>query len=100
MIYSCQLLKVTAVRSHTHYLVLNPYKPLVAQALLPIGHLSSMCEMPRSTPFMKALLQFKGLDFFFRKIVRDRGRSITILGKEIAKFAATGGALAEEKKHC
>jgi alkylation response protein AidB-like acyl-CoA dehydrogenase len=40
----------------------------------------------------------QGLDFFFRKIVRDRGRSITILGKEIAKFAATGGALAEEKK--
>jgi len=40
----------------------------------------------------------QGLDFFFRKIVRDRGRSITILGKEIAKFAATGGALAEEKQ--
>jgi len=40
----------------------------------------------------------QGLDFFFRKIVRDRGRSITILGKEIAKFAATGGDLAEEKK--
>jgi len=40
----------------------------------------------------------QGLDFFFRKIVRDRGRSITILGKEIAKFAATGGSLAEEKK--
>ena len=40
----------------------------------------------------------QGLDFFFRKIVRDRGRSITILGKEIAKFAATGGALADEKK--
>ncbi len=40
----------------------------------------------------------QGLDFFFRKIVRDRGRSITILGKEIAKFAATGGALTEEKK--
>jgi alkylation response protein AidB-like acyl-CoA dehydrogenase len=32
----------------------------------------------------------QGLDFFFRKI--------TILGKEIAKFATTGGALAEEKK--
>ena len=40
----------------------------------------------------------QGLDFFFRKIVRDRGRSITIIGKEIAKFAATGGALVEEKK--
>ena len=40
----------------------------------------------------------QGLDFFFRKIVRDRGRSITILGKEIGKFATTGGDLAEEKK--
>jgi alkylation response protein AidB-like acyl-CoA dehydrogenase len=40
----------------------------------------------------------QGLDFFFRKIVRDRGRSITILGKEIAKFASAGGNLPEEKK--
>jgi alkylation response protein AidB-like acyl-CoA dehydrogenase len=40
----------------------------------------------------------QGLDFFFRKIVRDRGRSITILGKEIAKFALAGGNLPEEKK--
>jgi hypothetical protein len=40
----------------------------------------------------------QGLDFFFRKIVRDRGRSITILGKEIAKFATAGGNLPEEKK--
>ena len=40
----------------------------------------------------------QGLDFFFRKIVRDRGRSITIVGKEIAKFASTGGNLVEEKK--
>ena len=40
----------------------------------------------------------QGLDFFFRKIVRDRGRSITILGKEIAKFASAGGNLPDEKK--
>ncbi len=40
----------------------------------------------------------QGLDFFFRKIVRDRGRSITIIGKEIAKFASAGGNLPEEKK--
>ena len=40
----------------------------------------------------------QGLDFFFRKIVRDRGRSITLVGKDIAKFASSGGHLAEEKK--
>ncbi|MDA3030193.1 MAG: acyl-CoA dehydrogenase [Actinomycetota bacterium] len=40
----------------------------------------------------------QGLDFFFRKIVRDRGRSITIVGKEILKFASSGGNLVEEKK--
>jgi hypothetical protein len=40
----------------------------------------------------------QGLDFFFRKIVRDRGRSITLISKDIAKFAASGGHLAEEKK--
>ncbi len=40
----------------------------------------------------------QGLDFFFRKIVRDRGRSITLVGKDIAKFASSGGHLSEEKK--
>ena len=40
----------------------------------------------------------QGLDFFFRKIVRDRGRSITLVGKDISKFAASGGHLTEEKK--
>jgi alkylation response protein AidB-like acyl-CoA dehydrogenase len=40
----------------------------------------------------------QGLDFFFRKIVRDRGRSITIIGKEISKFASSGGNFLEEKK--
>ena len=40
----------------------------------------------------------QGLDFFFRKIVKDNGRAITLLGKEIGKFVAAPGALAEEKK--
>ena len=39
----------------------------------------------------------QGLDFFFRKIIKDGGRAIGLLGKEIAVFAASGGALAEEK---
>ena len=40
----------------------------------------------------------QGLDFFFRKIVKDNGRAITLLGKEIGKFVAAPGALVEEKK--
>jgi hypothetical protein len=40
----------------------------------------------------------QGMDFFFRKIVRDGGRSITLLGKEIGKYASGGGNLADEKK--
>jgi alkylation response protein AidB-like acyl-CoA dehydrogenase len=39
----------------------------------------------------------QGLDFFFRKIIKDGGRALGLLGKEIAAFTATGGALAEEK---
>ena len=39
----------------------------------------------------------QGLDFFFRKIVKDRGRAIGMLAKEIGKFAASGGDLAAEK---
>jgi len=39
----------------------------------------------------------QGLDFFFRKIIKDGGRSLGLLGKEIAAFVATGGELAEEK---
>ena len=39
----------------------------------------------------------QGLDFFFRKIVKDGGRAIGLLGKEIGTFAATGGELAAEK---
>jgi alkylation response protein AidB-like acyl-CoA dehydrogenase len=39
----------------------------------------------------------QGLDFFFRKIVKDGGRAIGLLGKEIQKFAESGGANPQEK---
>ncbi len=39
----------------------------------------------------------QGLDFFFRKIVKDGGRALGLLGKEIAAFAETGGSNAAEK---
>lgn len=39
----------------------------------------------------------QGLDFFFRKIVKDGGRAIGLLGKEMQKFAESGGTHAEEK---
>ena len=39
----------------------------------------------------------QGLDFFFRKIVKDGGRAIGLLAKEIKTFAETGGANAAEK---
>ena len=39
----------------------------------------------------------QGLDFFFRKIVKDGGRAIGLLGKEIKIFTETGGAHAPEK---
>jgi hypothetical protein len=40
----------------------------------------------------------QGLDFFFRKIVKDGGRAIGLLAKEITKFAETSGNNADEKK--
>ena len=40
----------------------------------------------------------QGLDFFFRKIVKDGGRTIGLLGKEIKTFAETGGPHATEKE--
>jgi len=40
----------------------------------------------------------QGLDFFFRKIVKDGGRAIGLLAKEITKFAETSGNNSEEKK--
>jgi alkylation response protein AidB-like acyl-CoA dehydrogenase len=39
----------------------------------------------------------QGLDFFFRKIVKDRGRAIGLLAKEMGNFAASGGELMQEK---
>jgi len=39
----------------------------------------------------------QGLDFFFRKIIKDRGRAIGLLSKEIATFAKSGGTHAKEK---
>jgi len=39
----------------------------------------------------------QGLDFFFRKIVKDRGRALGLLAKELGKFCASGGELASEK---
>jgi alkylation response protein AidB-like acyl-CoA dehydrogenase len=40
----------------------------------------------------------QGLDFFFRKVVKDGGRSLGLLGKEIQAFAETGGVHAAEKQ--
>ena len=40
----------------------------------------------------------QGLDFFFRKIVKDGGRAIGLLAKEIRKFAETSGNNTDEKK--
>jgi len=40
----------------------------------------------------------QGLDFFFRKIVKDGGRAIGLLGKEIKTFSETGGEHAAEKE--
>ncbi|MEY4455335.1 MAG: hypothetical protein RIQ45_858 [Actinomycetota bacterium] len=39
----------------------------------------------------------QGLDFFFRKIVRDNGATLMSLGNEIKAFCESGGALADEK---
>jgi len=40
----------------------------------------------------------QGLDFFFRKVVKDGGRSLGLLGKEIQAFAESGGVHATEKQ--
>ena len=39
----------------------------------------------------------QGLDFFFRKVVKDGGRALGLLGKEISEYAQAGGTNAEEK---
>ena len=40
----------------------------------------------------------QGLDFFFRKVVKDGGRALGLLGKEIGAFAATGGVHEAQKQ--
>ena len=40
----------------------------------------------------------QGLDFFFRKVVKDGGKALGLLGKEIKTFAESGGAHAQEKE--
>jgi alkylation response protein AidB-like acyl-CoA dehydrogenase len=40
----------------------------------------------------------QGLDFFFRKIVKDQGQAIGKISSEMAAFAGSGGALAAEKQ--
>lgn len=40
----------------------------------------------------------QGLDFFFRKIVKDSGRAVNLLAKEMAAFARTGGVHSAEKE--
>ena len=39
----------------------------------------------------------QGLDFFFRKIIKDNGRALTKVAKEMAAFVAAGGPNATEK---
>lgn len=39
----------------------------------------------------------QGLDFFFRKVIKDGGRALGLLGKEITAFAQSGGGLVDEK---
>ncbi len=39
----------------------------------------------------------QGLDFFFRKIIKDGGRAIGLLSKEIGAFTQSGGELTQEK---
>ena len=39
----------------------------------------------------------QGLDFFFRKIIKDNGRALTKLAKEMGAFVAAGGPNATEK---
>lgn len=40
----------------------------------------------------------QGLDFFFRKIVKDSGRAMNLLTQEMAAFARTGGVHSAEKE--
>ena len=40
----------------------------------------------------------QGMDFFFRKIVKNNGKAIGYIGKEITDFCASGGPLSAEKE--
>ena len=40
----------------------------------------------------------QGLDFFFRKVVKDGGRALGLLAKEIQAFAESGGTHSDEKQ--
>ena len=40
----------------------------------------------------------QGMDFFFRKIIKNNGQAIGALGKEVADFCASGGEFKEEKE--
>ena len=40
----------------------------------------------------------QGLDLFFRKVVKDGGRSLGLLGKDIKAFAESGGVHKQEKE--
>ena len=40
----------------------------------------------------------QGLDFFFRKVIKDGGATLGLLGKEIQAFAESGGTHAHEKE--
>ena len=57
-----------------------------------------MCIRDRIDTLYEGTTAIQGLDFFFRKIVKDGGRTIGLLSKEIKAFADAGGSHAEEKK--
>ena len=40
----------------------------------------------------------QGMDFFFRKIVKNNGKAIGFIGKEITDFCSSGGAMTAEKE--
>jgi len=40
----------------------------------------------------------QGMDFFFRKIIKNNGQAIGAIGKEVADFCASGGEFKDEKE--
>ena len=51
----------------------------------------------KSDTLYEGTTAIQGLDFFFRKVVKDGGRALGLLGKEIADYAQAGGTNPEEK---